>query len=117
MGVQFSKNHPALHLGCWLCTSLANLLPVGSFSWAHLPPGQPPAQYAGLHNLRREVCSLDCVCTASLQVVKSAKIYKELTATLHNPWVERLQPHLFCLAEAAVSWPLMSISLSFMTSS
>jgi hypothetical protein len=57
-------------------------------------PGQPPAQYASLLDLLREVFSLDCITTANLQEAKSAKIYKELTATLPTPRIVRVQPDL-----------------------
>jgi hypothetical protein len=52
-------------------------------------PGQPP-QYAGLLD-HLEVFSLNCINTASLYEVKSAKIYKKLKATLPTLRFERLQ--------------------------
>ena len=88
-----SRGHPALHLGYWLGTSLANLLPTVPSAGLMLP-GQPPPQYAGLLDLLREVFSLECVNTARLEDVQSAKIYKELTATLPTPRIERVSPDL-----------------------
>ena len=84
---------PALHLAYWLGISLQGLLPVLASAGLRLE-GDPPAQYADLLSLLREVFMLTCVDTANLQVATSAAIYKEMTCTLPTPLVERVRQDL-----------------------
>jgi hypothetical protein len=56
---------PALHLAYWLGISLQGLLPAMA-SAGLMVEGDPPAQYADLLTLLREVFSLDCVDTGHL---------------------------------------------------
>jgi hypothetical protein len=84
---------PALHLAYWLGISLQRLLPGLASAGLRLE-GDPPAQYADLLSLLREVFSLSCVDKANLQLTASAEIYKELTCTFPNPLVERVRGDL-----------------------
>jgi hypothetical protein len=84
---------PALHLAYWLGISLQGLLPVLA-SAGLMVDGDPPAQYADLLTLLREVFTLSCVDTANLQLVTSRDIYRELTCTLPTPRIERVRRDL-----------------------
>ncbi len=83
----------ALHLAFWLGISLQDLLPVLA-SIGLKVEGDPPAQYADLLSLLREVFTLSCVDTANLQLATSAAINKELTCTFPTPLVERVRGDL-----------------------
>jgi hypothetical protein len=84
---------PALHLAYWLGISLQGLLPALASAGLRLE-GDPPAQYADLLSLLREVFTLSCVDTANLQLATSGAIYKELTCTFPTPLVEQVRGDL-----------------------